>query len=93
MAAPLSGIGQQQQIPLSQPFQPGGSDQTREVRQRNQEPNESDIQSRSAASAQTQKASTDDSASFEDALSSTLSTSSNEQSSAQGRGTVVDITV
>ncbi len=56
MAAPLSGIGQQN-VPVSQPFQPGGSDQTREVRQRNQEPREDEVQAREAASAQTQEAS------------------------------------
>ena len=55
MAAPLSGIGQQQtQIP--QTFQPGGSDQTREIRQTEQDPRENELQTRSAASAQTQEA-------------------------------------
>ena len=53
MAAPLSGIGGQQ-IPLSQPFQPGGSDQTREIRQESQEPREAELQAREAAPAQSQ---------------------------------------
>lgn len=57
MAAPLSGLGQQA-VPLAQPFQPGGSDQTRAVRQPEQEPNEADVQPLEAAAAQTQDTNT-----------------------------------
>lgn len=54
MAAPLSGLGQQN-IPLAQPFQPGGSDQTRAVRQAEQDPREEEVQAREAAAAQSQE--------------------------------------
>ncbi|MBI1301007.1 MAG: hypothetical protein GC137_05020 [Alphaproteobacteria bacterium] len=57
MAAPLSGLGQQN-IPLAQPFQPGGTDQTRAVRQPDQEPREEEVQAREAAAARSQEANT-----------------------------------
>ncbi len=91
MAAPLSGVGQQQQVPLSQTFQPGGSDQTREIRQRNQEPRENEVQARSAASAQSQSTSHDTTKSDFQKNLNAINTS--EQSSSSGRGSVVDIVV
>ena len=54
MAAPLSGIGQHAAPPISQPFQPGGSDQTREIRQANQEARENELQVADAPLAQSQ---------------------------------------
>ncbi|MGH1377640.1 MAG: hypothetical protein ACRBB3_02350 [Alphaproteobacteria bacterium] len=54
MAAPLSAIGQQASPPISQPFQPGGSDQTREVRQANQETRENELQAANSKLAQSQ---------------------------------------
>ncbi|PCK00308.1 MAG: hypothetical protein COA45_00555 [Zetaproteobacteria bacterium] len=54
MAAPLSGIGKHAAPPISQAFQPGGSDQTREVRQANQEARENEIQAIEAPLAQSQ---------------------------------------
>ena len=53
MAAPLSGVGQQP-LPISQPFQPGGTDETREIRQQDQEAREDEIQAREASAAQSQ---------------------------------------
>ncbi len=91
MAAPLSGVGQQ--IPLSQPFQPGGSDQTREIRQRNQEPRENELQARQAAPSQSQHTNGAEKSSFQQNVENARSSSNHEQSNAQGRGTVVDITV
>ena len=57
MAAPLSGIGQHAAPPISQPFQPGGTDQTREVRQTNQDARENELQDAKAPLAQSQNAS------------------------------------
>ena len=53
MAAPLSGIGQQN-VPISQPFQPTNTDETREVRQQEQDPREEELQAREAAASQSQ---------------------------------------
>jgi len=93
MAAPLSGIGQQQQVPLSQPFQPGGTDQTREIRQRNQEPRDGELQVREAPAARSQETDQTQS-SFQDNLNDiSVSSNNSEAGSAQGRGSVVDITV
>ena len=91
MAAPLSGIGQQQ-VPLSQPFQPGGSDQTREVRQQDQKPRETEIQARGAASAQTQETNNADNTNTSQADARFANTLEN-QDGAGGRGNVVDIVV
>lgn len=57
MAAPLSAIGQHAAPPISQPFQPGGSDQTREVRQANQETRENELQAVDAKLSQSQNSS------------------------------------
>ncbi len=92
MAAPLSGVGQQQ-IPLSQPFQPGGSDQTREIRQRGQEPRENELQARGTAASQTQQANTKTDSSFQGNLNQTSNSGHSQQSNAAGRGSVIDITV
>lgn len=92
MAAPLSGVGQQQ-LPLSQPFQPGGSDQTREIRQQNQNPREDELQVREAPSAQSQEVSEDTNFqrdAFEDLITAQ---SSNNGENTQGRGSVVDIVI
>ncbi len=92
MAAPLSGIGQQQ-VPLSQPFQPGGNDQTREVRQRDQEPREFEVQSRGAATAQSQDTNTK-TESFQKSDSSVLvGSNSNAEKDNGQRGSVVNIVV
>ncbi len=83
MAAPLSGVGQQQ-IPLSQPFQPGGSDQTRDVRQQNQVPREDEVQARGEAPAQTQDTNTQ---------KGNENFAKSDSSNNQGRGSLVDIVV
>ncbi len=93
MAAPLSGVGQQQQVPLSQTFQPGGSDQTREIRQRGQEPRENELQARGTAAAQSQHTNTKTDSTFQSNLDQASNSSHSSQSNSAGRGSVVDITV
>ncbi len=94
MAAPLSGIGQQQ-VPLAQPFQPGGSDQTRDVRQADQQPREDELQVRQAPSAQSQQTNdTDnDDVTAREENNFALASNNNAVDSDQGRGSVVDIVV
>lgn len=89
MAAPLSGVGQQQQVPLSQSLQPTSTDTNREVRQREQQPREDEIQTRGAALNQSNEASgfTLDGGSANNIGSNDISTQSKE------RGSLVDITV
>lgn len=93
MAAPLTGIGQQQQPPISQPFQPGGTDQSREIRQREQEQRGDETQVQGASSARSQETTDISPRNFQENLNTNISTGSSEISSAQGRGSVIDITV
>lgn len=94
MAGPLAGIGQQQ-VPLAQPFQPGGSDASRVARQQQEErtPQNNEIQkTRSSQAAQTRE--TDSENSNRNSQPSVLSASnSNEPTSAPARGSLVNITV
>lgn len=99
MAGPLSGIGSQQ-IPLSQPFQPGGTDNARAVRQEaEKEPQNNEIQkTRTTQAAQAREADTDNDnhkSRSNDALAKSLSSASNsnDPSSAPPRGSVVNLTV
>ena len=94
MAAPLSGIGQQQ-VPLAQPFQPGGSDQTRDVRQADQQPREDELQVRQAPSAQSQETNDTDNndVTAREENRFALASNNNSVDSDQGRGSVVDIVV
>lgn len=95
MAAPLSGVGQQQAPVTQSTVQPGISSQTQEVRSRNQEPQENRIQARNAATGQTLQSNQDD-GSFSKELSSSSGfdieaiKAKNEQTP---RGSYVDITV
>ena len=57
MSGPLAGIGQQQ-IPLSQPYQPGGSDQSKVARQEEQKPERGEVQVRGASLGNTQESNT-----------------------------------
>lgn len=97
MAAPLSGVGQQQQIAPVQPVS-NSLDQTRQIRQKEQDPRENELQTRGAATAQSQNTSDtkEDVAAFQkqqdDAIKS-LSQQSNNNSPAPARGTVVDLVV
>tara|TARA_B100001093_G_C25885041_1_gene618080 strand:- start:185 stop:463 length:279 start_codon:yes stop_codon:yes gene_type:complete len=52
MSGPLSGLGQQQQVSLTQPAQSVANDQSRVVRNDDQRPEENKIQARGAALAQ-----------------------------------------
>ena len=94
MAAPLSGIGQQQ-VPLAQPFQPGGSDQTRDVRQADQQPREDELQVRQSPSAQSQETNDTDNndVTAREENRFALASNNNSVDSDQGRGSVVDIVV
>ncbi len=88
MAAPLSGIGSQQ-IPLSQPFQPGGSDHSREVRNQNQVPRENELQAKDAATAKSQNSNT----SRKEEHFANLNDKPQQQNQVRDRGSVVDIIV
>lgn len=87
MTGSLSGVGQPQ-IPLSQPYQPGGSDQTRQVKER--ESQDSKLQVRGTATAQ--KSEEKQEVRLESkSLSSSVSNDDRKES--QKRGSLVDITV
>ncbi len=85
MAAPLSGVGQQQQVPLSQSLQPTSTDQARDVRQKEQAPRENEIQTRDAALGQSKETSSDDTQFNLNSVD--LASASKE------RGSLVDITI
>ncbi len=90
MAAPLSGVGQQQQIPVSQATQPVNTDQSRELRRQDNDPQENQVQLREAPAAQTQETevgSRSDSEIFQSLIGS-AETSENAE-----RGSIVDIQV
>lgn len=91
MAAPLSGVGQQQQIPLTQALQPISSDQTRVTRQENEQARDNQIQARSAEAASAQ----DSNRTSTQAQSARVELTGNQpqQSNLQDRGSVIDITV
>lgn len=94
MAAPLSGVGQQQQTPITQSLQPGIADQARQVRSQEQQPKDDQIQARGASLNKTLQTNQDDSG-FSRELKS-LSSSDIEQARAnteQRRGSFLDITV
>jgi len=94
MAAPLSGAGQQQQVPLSQALQPIGNDQTRQVRQDDQEPRTNEIQARGAAIASTQDSGQAQRDEAREALSTERLSERVEDTTARNdRGGNVDITV
>lgn len=91
MSAPLSGIAQQQ-VPLTQPFQSGGADQSREVRQREQAPQENQIQAREAPAAEAQKSDVADNT-FKENLNDISASAQDSSENTRDRGTVVDVTV
>lgn len=93
MAAPLSGAGQQQQLPVTQALQPISSDQSREVRQQEQEPRENEVQIREAPSAQAQKTERSDDATFALDVKSNDSSRTESAESHGDRGSAVDIKV
>lgn len=87
MAGSLSGVGQPQ-VPLSQPFQPGGSEQTRQVKE--QESQDNKIQVRGTENARK----SEDSQNVRQASKSlSASVSNNDSGESQKRGSLVDITV
>lgn len=96
MAGSISGIGQQQ-VPLSQPYQPGGTESARVQKQlEEREPRNNEVQkSRTSVAAQSRESDTDTNArSNGDALSRSLASASNgNEQSAPPRGSVVNFTV
>lgn len=91
MAAPLSGItGTQQQIPAAQALQPAAADQTRNVRQTEQSPEQNEIQPRDAAAGQSQQSNTAEEQTFRQAIAEFTSS---DQETAPPRGSVLDTTV
>ncbi|MGH1404505.1 MAG: hypothetical protein ACRBDL_09695 [Alphaproteobacteria bacterium] len=93
MAAPLSGIGQQQAANvLPQAAQPVSSDQTRDIRQSGQTPREDQIQPRSAASSQSQESEDNNNESIEERALSFF-TSNDAEGQDLPRGSVVNLVV
>ncbi len=97
MAAPLSGVGQQQQVPLSQPV-PNTADQSRQIRQQDQEPREQELQVRGAATAQAQNAANteEEITAFQrrqEDIQQSASQSDNDAQPAPRRGSVIDLVV
>ena len=90
MAGSLSGIGQQQ-IPLSQPFQPGGTEQNRAVREQDQQQRGNDVQVRGAPAARSENTETS-----KENRSFSSDSASNQNSSdavSQRRGSLVNVLV
>lgn len=96
MAGPLAGIGQQS-VPLSQTFQPGGTEESRAVKQQQQErePQNNEIQkTRSSQPAQTREVDSENANRSSDSSKQQLTASnSNDPGFAPTRGSVVNITV
>ena len=96
MAGPLVGLGQQQ-VPLSQPYQPGGTDDNaRNVRDRQeQNPQENKVQeSRNAQPAQGNKVEqTNKQRPAPPPVKSASSNDNGQDDTAPRRGSVVNITV
>ncbi len=92
MAAPLSGIGQQQQLPVSQALQPVSNDQSREVRRQESDPQENQVQVREAPAAQSQDTNATSDSSQQNLNDIRFSSASSDSESGD-RGTNVDIEV
>lgn len=95
MAGSLSGIGQQQ-VPLSQPFQPGGSESARVQRQQEErEPKNNEVQkSKTSVAAQPRETDSDTNTRFkDDVLSKSLASASNGNDPSAPRGSIVNLTV
>lgn len=96
MAGPLNGIGGQQQVPLSQPFQPGqDSNQVRNNPE--QQPADNQVQPQGAPAAGTQNTETDDQDVLQQQIKELITGSSAENGlsadDAPRRGSLVDVTV
>ncbi len=92
MAAPLTSIGQQQQLPTSQALQPVNNDQSREVRRQESEPQQNQIQVREAPAAQSQDTNASRKSSHQNQNDISLASDSKD-SEVNDRGSVVDIKV
>ncbi len=93
MAAPLSGIGQQQAANvLPQATQPVSSDQTRDIRQSGQTPREDQIQPRNAAASQSQESEANNNELLEERALSFF-TNANTEGQEVPRGSVVNLVV
>jgi len=96
MAGPLTGIGPQQQLPISNTFQPGqGATQQQQVREsEDQQPRQNVVQPQgSAAAAETQRADSDNTDVGQRELGVSLASNEDESSNTGGRGSLIDISV
>ncbi len=90
MAGPLTGAGQQQ-VSFSNPFQPGGSDQTRALKQQEQQQRSSETQVRGTPTAKSEETKT--AQGKKDFETNTFSSVNNDNGSAQRRGSIVNLVV
>lgn len=91
MAAPLSGIGQQQTPPVTQALQPVNTDENRDVRRAQDDPQDNQVQVREAPAAQSQE--TQSNAPGDGQIFDPLTSSNSEGSESRQRGSIVDIQV
>lgn len=96
MAGPLNGIGGQQQVPLSQPFQPG-QDSNQVRGQNDQQPNENQVQPQGAPAADTQNTETNNQDVLQQQIQELISGSGAEEGlsaeDAPRRGSLVDVQI
>lgn len=92
MAGSLAGIGQQQ-VPLSQPFQPGAADPARTIRQPDQQQKDKEVQVRSAPAARSQESETTTRDNRLEQSGQSVGLASNSNDSSTRRGSLVNITV
>lgn len=91
MSGPLSGLGQQQQVSLTQPSQNAANDQTRVVRNEDQKPEENKIQARAAALAQSKESDKNNLETFKESIADVKDASDTREP--QPRGSIVDVVV
>lgn len=93
MAGPVNGIGGQQQVPLSQTHQPGGSQNESAQRARESDPKENTSRSRDAAASQSQGSKKEDDLLRKLLAEALEGNDEPQQNSSARRGSVVDLTV
>lgn len=95
MAAPLSGVGQQQQVPVSNATTGiNTSDQSRQIRQEEQEARENELQTRAAPLSQSQNSSEDQSFTLDKGDANNIGANDiSANANQKPRGSLVDITV
>lgn len=93
MAAPLSGAGQQQQIPLTQALQPVNNDQSRITRQEDQQARDNQIQARGAQTAPSQESNRNETQQLQTENLNLANNQAEQSSPTQDRGSLIDITI